>query len=213
MINRNQKGFTIIELMIASSVFAIVLILISMGLIQVGRLFYKGISITNTQEVARIVTDDISDAIRFSGQSVTTPIAVGTDGLSQGFCAGNKRYSYILDRQLVDASPGAGQSLHVLVVDEVNSCNGSTQAQSVTGSGALTTTSRELMGLRMRLAGLSLQPVILPDRSDIYTLTIRIVFGDADLLVSGNQNCRTDTAGSQFCSAAELSTTIQKRIE
>lgn len=210
--SNNETGFTLVELMIATSVFAIILLVITAGLIQVGRMFFKGVSITNTQEEARNITESISQAIQFSGESVTTEITPNADG-TKGFCAGNKRYSYVIGKQLVDGTPEDDkQSNHVMVLDNIDSCNGSTQAQPII-SGGLTSSSRELMGAKMRIANLELKSISLTDRKDVYSFKIRIISGDTDLLTADLQNCKQDSGGSQFCAASELSTTIQKRIE
>jgi len=209
-LRKSLTGFTIIELLIATVVFSLVLLLISNGVIQSGRLFHKGVTISNTQEVTRVIIDDVSQAIQFSVGTVT-PIAASPDGNSRGICAGGKRYSYVTGLQLTDSLiPPPGKSRHVLLVDDLPACNGSTKAQDMTSPLA---GSRELVGLNMRLAKFEVACVEISPGTcmpGLYNITVRVVYGDRDLLEDTLDKCRGG-AGSQFCSASELTTTVQKR--
>src|SRR6266498_3833396 len=69
---RIDNGFTIIELMVATTIFSIVLMVILASFLQIGRMFYKGISINNTNEATRTLVDDITSDIKLS-QAITTP--------------------------------------------------------------------------------------------------------------------------------------------
>ena len=101
---RHKQGFTIVELMIATSVFAVVLLLCTYGLLEIGRTYYKGATILRTQETARILIDDVTEAIQFNGGEVVSNTASGWH------CVGTKRYSFVLNRQLNDTN-------HALVTD------------------------------------------------------------------------------------------------
>ncbi len=199
-----EEGFTIIELLVASTVFSVVLVVISVGLIQVTKLFYKGTTLTNTQEVARSIMDDISQAIQLSGDRVVTSIP-GSSG-SQGFCVGTRQYSYLTGVPLSNATPNN----HVLVVvDPVNGCGGTT-AQSMS---SVSSASRELMGNNMRLGALSLQSV--PGASGLYNVTVRVVHGDDSVLdpATKTQCAANLPSGTEFCAYSELTTTVQQRIQ
>jgi prepilin-type N-terminal cleavage/methylation domain-containing protein len=231
----NTTGFTLVELMIAAAVFTVVLLLISTGLINVGRMFFKGVNSSNTQETISNIVNDIADSIRLSGEAVSiiNPNADGT----QGFCVGTRQYSYLLNSQLTDDAPVGGQSNHVLVVNRLPSCSGTITAQAL--RGASSPQGKELLSPKMRLTKLSLCmpgqgatptcPTPSAIGSNIYQVTVRVVFGDDDLLCSpsaGDCNNITmstnlnnpdltckNTIGSQFCSVAELTTSVYKRIQ
>jgi len=208
--SNQQTGFTVIELLIATTIFSLVLLLISNGVLQAGRLFHKGVTLTNTQEVVRVIIDDVSQAIQFNGGAVT-PIA--REGSSDGFCVGERRYSYLTNIQLTDdGTPNPDQENHVLVVDDFSGgCNSQTPAQDL--SNPPIKGSRELMGLHMRLTKFNIEPVG-DSRRGLYNVNIRVVYGDSDLLDPiTNDRCRDIRDGNQFCSASELTTTVQKRIK
>lgn len=213
----NQKGFTLVELMIATSVFAVVLIICTVAMLQIGRTYYKGITSSRTQETAREIIEDVSKAIQYeSGRP--EPLTTGT---SLGYCIGDKRYSYRLNWQVIDnPNTSQNQSRHALVVDD-NTCSGG-PAQAVAPSPPANPTGRELLGTRMRLARFDVQQVGAAD-SNLYRITVRVVTGDNDLLDDRNGDnmitaadnpiaCRAQQAGGQFCAVSELSTVVQKRV-
>jgi prepilin-type N-terminal cleavage/methylation domain-containing protein len=189
---RRQQGFTIIELMIATAVFSVILLLCTAGLIQVGRLYQRGITESQTQEAARTVIDEISQAIQLSGEGVYGPSA-------NNYCVGNKNYSFHLGKQVSDSTLDTDRGL---IVTSAN-CDASTP---VNWSG------EELLGKNMRLTKFSIT-----GSNNVYTVTARVVYGDDDLLnpdggpYVGDVTCKLES-GRQFCATSELSVTVQRRI-
>lgn len=201
--NRYQKGFTIIELLIATLVFSSVLLLITFGIIQITRTYYKGVTSTKTQQTARAVIDEISQSIQFAGGTVT-PSPAPAPSSSQVFCLNTKRYSYILGRKLTDGSN------HVLVAD-TPPCTSSSTAQDM-NSASLTPDSRELLAPNMRLSKLDVIEV----DPNLWQITVKVVYGEDDLLndpAQPNANCKNISVGGQFCAVSELSTVVQKRLD
>lgn len=205
-----QKGFTIIELLIATLVFSMVVMLITYGILAFTRAYYKGVNQSNTQNTARLVIEDIAQAIQFSGGEVQPTLGTTGSGDSVGFCIGSSQYSYVLGKQLSDQTPlEVNQAKHVLMLDKGASCAG-TNAQNVEGA---TVAGTELLGPRMRLSKLSIAPVT--GATDVYKINIKIVFGDDDLLnnpTAANASCDVGSRGSQYCAEAELTTVVKKRI-
>lgn len=96
--NNTQTGFTIIELLIATLIFSLLLIVMLAAFIRTGDLFYKGVSMSKTQEDARNVVQSISDDIQFTRG--------GPQPTSGGFCIGIHRYLYQLGTQVNGSNPG-----------------------------------------------------------------------------------------------------------
>ena len=121
---QRTRGFTIVELLIATLVFSMVLLLIAEGVLRFNDAYYGGITQSNTQNTARSILENISQAIQFSGEAVTNSSS-SVNGESY-FCIGNDRYSYLPGWQLVDSSPSGPQhqTLHALVLDTVSNCGG-----------------------------------------------------------------------------------------
>lgn len=210
--SNRRAGFTIVELMIATLVFSLVMILITVGVLSFTKSYYKGVNQSTTQNAARSVLDRITQDIQFSGGMVTSPIGTSGSNGSVGFCIGNKRYSYALGKQLWDeGEPDASlnQSRHALLVDESNACAGANAQDVQAASGTLGT---ELLQRGMRLSKLSVEPAA---GAGSYTVSIRVLYGDDDLInnpTSPDANCKVSISGSQYCAQSELTTVVQKRI-
>ncbi|MCA9331736.1 type II secretion system protein [Candidatus Saccharibacteria bacterium] len=202
LINQKQEGFTLVELMIASAVFATVLLLCTYGLLEIGRSYYKGATISRTQETARLITDDVIEAIQFGGGGVFGNEADGW------YCIGNKRYSFTSNVQRRDTAPVRS---HVLMSETVPACSSTSDKNTSVDTSTLTgTDTKELMNMRMRLTRFSITPL----NNDLYEVTVRVVSGDNDMLetISGETVCRNDRILSQFCAVSQLTTIARKRV-
>lgn len=243
-----SAGFTIIELLIATLIFSLVLLLVTAGVMQFTRQYYKGVISSNTQNTARAIIDDVTRSIQFTTGSLyvltSTTLIPNTDPAAPalGYCIGEtKRYSFALNAQVTEgtASNGLHQSNHALVTDGISGCSTATPALDVRNPDILTNpdiqtgrallNARELVGERMRLSKFTIEPV--PSMPGTYTITVRVVYGDDDLLCTPsvpdscvNRNATPDplsaadalicksTIGSQFCAVSELTTTVKKRV-
>lgn len=93
-------GFTIIELLVATLVFSIVLVVVLAAFVQISRLFYKGVNIANLHNDTRTITQDIENDIKFV-QSSPQSFAATYNAPGKGyFCIGLHRYTYNLGHQL-----------------------------------------------------------------------------------------------------------------
>jgi prepilin-type N-terminal cleavage/methylation domain-containing protein len=209
-LHRQEKGFTIVELLIATMVFSVILLLATMAILQITRVYFKGITESNTQNTARSAIDTISQAIQFSGGPVTNTQGGATPSSPKAFCVGDTRFTYDTGWQLEDGTPDntKHQALHTLVMDTFANCNQSTpqalDQQAVSG--------RELLSPHMRLANVQVSNV----GANLYKVTVRVVYGDDDLLnnpTGTDAACKGISAGTQFCSVSELSTVVVKRVQ
>lgn len=229
-----QRGFTIVELLIASAVFSVILLICAVGLLQIGRTYYKGVTSSQTQEAARSIIEEVSKTIQFNGGNVGLMIHPGGSEPSENpstpsyVCIGNRRFAFVINRQLTPSgAPGPDQSRHVLAVDN-RQCVGGTP-QPLTNSNLLDE-SKELLPPNMRLT--KFEVGCAPDNStpdpldclsdNLYQVTVRVVAGGQDVLVDTNSSrpgpdlpgeCLPNSIGGQFCAVAELSTAVQKRVK
>ncbi len=205
-----QKGFTLVEVMVATLVFSVVLIVITSAILQFTRVYYKGVTESNVQDTARTITDLISQSIQFNGGTVNTTTTTPSPGTYYAFCIGAQRYSYATGWEMASAySASKHQIPHVLVVDNYSGCNGSTPpAQSLNGA----VTGRELLSPNMRLARLQVTNV----GTNLYKVSVRVVYGDDDLLngpTTATANCQSFSSGTQFCAYSDITTTVVKRVQ
>ena len=190
---KNNKGFTILELLISTTVFSVILLLCTFGLVQVGRNYYRGATITRTQNVARSVMSTLTQSIQFSGSDATGTLpAVGTlaapPPVSGAFCIGSLGYTYKLNTQ-VDNNGGYALKTSKCI-------NGTPDPTKQT----------ELLG-----KGMSLRTFTIVKSGDYYTITLLIANADPDLL-NADGLCKGG-AGSQFCATSSLKTTVHRRLK
>lgn len=199
----NSTGFTIVELMIATTVFATILMVCMTGLILLGKNYYKGIAMSRTQNTARSVIDTISQSIQFtstdpiplvSGGTPTTGTVVSSTVDTGAFCIGKKRFSFTKKQNVTSGTPGQS----ALLLDEVGA--GGVAGCTPSSSG------KELLGERMRL-----QELQILKNGNNYDIHLVIMYGDPGLAVPAGDLCATGS-GSQFCASAQLDTSAKRRL-
>lgn len=196
-----QKGFTIIELMIATVVFSVVILVVTTGIIRLGNMYYKGITASKVQDVSRQITNDLSSTTQMS-QSVIT----SEDPIEGWICTGKVKYFYHINKKV--GGPDLSNGL---------------VSKDIIGNDCLGTNSddgKQLLGNNMRLLKFSVTP---NTATGLTSIGIKVAYGDDDLLtdISGsppsledyaNRNCKSGIAGSSFCATAELDTVVKKRL-
>lgn len=178
----NKRGFTIIELLIATVTFSLILLIITGAIIQFSRVYYKGVVTSKTQETARSVADELSRAAQFSRSY---------DGSSgNAYCFGDKVFSYGKETA-TDDSRG--------VVTKSGSC-----APDFTVSSS----NRQLLGESMNLLDLSVMPNADGTR---FTISVTVAYGSKDDR-NPDGTCKTLTLGGQFCSVSTVTSTVTRRL-
>ena len=212
-----ESGFTIVELLIATSVFSLVLLAALTSFIGVGHLFYKGVSLTNTQNVATQVLNDITNSMQ-SSSAISLPST--KPGTSYTYmCIGNARYTYTTANGIsVPANDSSGANYNDgnnggnfgLLKDTLPGLSGCSPpcASGGPGSGCFNQTSpTEMLGANMRTADLKLNQVA----TNLYNLSIVVAYGDNSVMDLSNPKqpaCVGNYSDQSFCSVANLSTTI-----
>lgn len=229
---KHQKGFTIVELLAATSIFALVLLVVSYTVIQIARTYNKGITETRTQDVARKVLDRVVEDIQFGGKPINVP---DYSHNQYSICIGNNRYSV---NRTVELKDGATFPPHALVLDAPSelipqdSCDPNTWIDHLDGTVALpkaspnaTTPPQELLSPQTRILELK----VTTTTADIYQVHLKIAAGDDDLFCNPDppSNCGSSTAtdfnrtdlscrigaGSEFCDIVMLDTTAKIRTQ
>jgi len=203
---KHSKGFTIIELMIATTVFSIILLLVTYGILQIGRTYYKGVTETKTQDTARAALDNITQAIQFDSGAVSAQSNGIVPNVKYVICIGNVRYSAYLGHILIDDS-----THHALVQDtESTPCADNTAIPGLDGSTPMSSSATELMAPLMRVAALDVTDL----SGGLYKVHIRVVYGnDVDLVNPTTLTASCDGGQiNQFCAVSDLTTTVEKRV-
>ncbi len=207
----NQRGFTIIELMVSTLVFSVILTVVTMGVISFSNRYYKGVHTSATQSVARNIMDTIAQGIQF-GPAIVTP-----SGANNFLCAGGN--VFLFDNNGVMFTGIAGQRGVYVTPKTGDVCVN----QALTGG-------RQLLGNRMRVTSLSVSP--LAGVANMYQVNVVVAYGEDNVLCAPSlpQQCqitanytapsfinRPDVAckpgsGNQYCAVSRLQASVQKRV-
>ncbi len=208
---RKESGFTIVELLIATAVFSVVLLMMTFGILQVTNTFFKGDNEANTQRVATSVLDAISQGIEFNGGSAAI--------VGNTVCIGSQQFSFWQGTELEQTVNGPKHQGLSSFVENTTGCNGTRSA-----------TGRELLTDNMRLSKLTITCIssaalCAPGGDNpgaLYQVEVRIVYGDDDLLYSpsgaspaataSDAACNGKLIGEQFCAVSDISTIVSERI-
>lgn len=220
---RRQAGFTIVELMIATLVFSVILVVITTGVLHFSSAYYKGINSSTTQTATAGVMNAVSQAIQFSpASSVQPPAPLAGDASTKYLCAGNQEFLF---------KPGVQEPAGVSIYqfNTGGTCYNSSNSADATYYGNAPGWDKRLDLLQdhMRLAQLKVTG--LDARS--WNVTVKVAYGDDDLLcapTSDPGSCAASAAnltdftkddltcrpgnGSQFCNVSTLSTTVVTRL-
>jgi type II secretory pathway pseudopilin PulG len=235
--NHSEAGFTIVELMIATLVFTVILVVVTAGVLSFTKEYYKGLNSSATQRTARDIMTAIAQGIQYAGASnqVLDNRNDPANDATGAICVGNVHYYYYIGR-VYDGSTGNFGVFRT--TDPTYPCTpmpSTTYPSFPTGF-----TGTELLGPHMRLTDINAGP----DNS-VYDISVGVAYADddssgkADLLcipnlgspggcnpsdgpmtpvILGDQNtdggqvlCKIQT-GSQFCAVSHLSTSVQTRL-
>jgi prepilin-type N-terminal cleavage/methylation domain-containing protein len=222
-----QKGFTIIELIIATAVFSVVLLIATVAVISLTSAYVKGDTQAETQDTARSVLSTVTQDIQFNQAS---SINKGTYNGQYGFfCIGNDTYFYQTNKEITSSNP------HALLEFTSGSCPtvptsplgwtsgllkdyitdlGTVNLDTLTGGGQ---DVHELLAQNLALGQLSITQIA---GTQSYTISLNVVYGD---IATPHQNppsvgyytydCPPASLGGQFCATSSLTTTITPRIQ
>lgn len=222
---KSQKGFTIVELMIATAVLSTLLVLVAVVMIGIGRLYYKGINQSRIQNNTRTVVANISRQLQLITSDGTTNSLpfLSTDTANprrdkqildgskvftiSAYCIGDTRYTYILNRQI---GTDTHQIPHVLWRDKTpgGGCGPANLTNANLSPGV------ELIGPNSSLTAFSITN---PSGPESYVITVAEaygeIFGPTSLFTGSgiNTTCLGNT-GDEFCATASLTTTIARRL-
>ncbi|MHB1865528.1 MAG: prepilin-type N-terminal cleavage/methylation domain-containing protein [Candidatus Saccharimonadales bacterium] len=225
----NQSGFTIIELMIATAVFTVILIITTTTLIGISETYIKGSVEGQTQQTARTVLSDISSDIQLNNPNINISDLSTNNKLPDEFyfCIGNDVYAYQLD-QVVSSNNWA-------LVRYTAGCPNSPPSNPLNNPEA-----EELLSANERLGELSIAPVTSAGNAIIgYTIQVEVGYGNntnGNSLINDKTNpqwnppppeplspnkgygyvdypyqCQGGT-DSSFCAVSTLTTTVSSRI-
>lgn len=107
-VKMTQKGFTLIELILAMTFISILLLTIALTVIQIANIYNKGIITKEVNQSSRAIADELNRSLRSSGNFSTKPgankyvVQIGTDSKPLGgrLCVGQHSYVWNYGRAL-----------------------------------------------------------------------------------------------------------------
>lgn len=216
-----ESGFTIIELLIATAVFSMVLVIVTMGFMSLSNAYFKSTVTAATQSTTRDIADTLGKAIQFSG-----PLPqFGTKDLPSGvklyqICANNRKFFFVpnvvyLGGEATEENPG------LYVQPYSNTCDAEILDKNK---------GTQLLGENMSIANLDISYF----SNLTYTIKLRVMYGQQDMFCSATPSrfavacdgspgsnaifgrmidslrCKTDD--NYFCAVATSDTTVKKRM-
>lgn len=226
---KDLKGFTIVELMLASIVFSFVMLAALTGFMQIGRIFYQGVSMTQTQGAAQKIVDDITGNISTS----SNVSALNSDNGYKYYCVGNARYTYTYKT----GSGGVQAPIQVNLSDTRDYASGNnggnfgllrdilpgnspcaTPCYNAAGNCSSPAyvpfrSPTEMLGNDMRLSNFQIAPSAIGN--GLYNVAVTLAYGNDNVLANGssaNPQCLGGTRNTQFCAVAALNTSIYEGL-
>jgi prepilin-type N-terminal cleavage/methylation domain-containing protein len=210
---RSSAGFTILELMIATIIFSLILLVAAAGILRFSNDYYKGVTTTNTQTAARSAMSDIVQTIQFSQSVLPLPTGVTPP---TGYCIDDSLYSYVIGQAVSKVDQ------HDALVRKTGNCTSATPSVG-TPATLNAAVERELLGEHMRLGEFSIEQAGTPKA---YRVSLTVIYGDDNDLFTNDAGaqppyanvgdwatvkCRSGT-GSRFCAVSHLTTIVQQRL-
>jgi len=93
----SQKGFTIIELMIATSILAIIILIVTVLIINIGVIYDKGVNVSQLQDTNRSLSEQLVRQLQINNNNIQAGVDTTTEPSIpiNVYCIGNTRYSFI----------------------------------------------------------------------------------------------------------------------
>jgi prepilin-type N-terminal cleavage/methylation domain-containing protein len=184
----SSEGFTIVELLIATLVFSVVLLVATLALIRVSEIYIKGVIGTETADTSRNIVNNLTQNIQNSAGLITLP--QNPSGNTWYFCINGNNYTYKLGTVYTTSTPSTGF-----------------WEQSATTCGPVTS-GRELLSPNERIVSFSIVSL----GSKLYQISFKLLHGTDSATIGGSGNACVDyNGGGEFCSVFQTTTTVQQR--
>lgn len=216
---QNIKGFTIIELMIATTIFAVIMIITTTAIIGISKTYIQGLVESQNQNTTRRVVSQISQDIQFNNQAtinINGISGLGRTPLSSTgwFCIGQDVYVVQLDQEILNSGDWA------LIRYSSSSCPGSqptftnglpTNPPYTYNAGSV----EELLTTNQQLARFSIIEI-----NGYYKISATVAYGNSSVLQAilpnpndgVNYECNTSSFSINFCSITSLTNSIEPSI-
>ena len=188
----SNPGFTLIEILVAMTVFSFLMLIVSLGILQVMRMYQADLATKRTQNAARLAMEDITREVRDSR------ILDATTGLClQG--------AQIIRYETYESPPGSLR----YGLRKITGGSDCTTGATATNSNILIDSAAGNVQVREFIASAIRNPSLTQIISAKIVLTVTT--GDPDLFTDPTGRICKPGPGSQFCSTTSYSNIVSVR--
>jgi prepilin-type N-terminal cleavage/methylation domain-containing protein len=210
----SDKGFTVIEVLIASLVFTTLLLLSMEGITRIAKVYVKNSSITKANEFSKSFIGDIAQQIKYGVEPKFT------SGNPSFLCVSDSGYKIELNKtQEEDLGP---IPINPIVKIQDPGCTLYANASNYTGASY---NPVNISPVNIRILSFNIIKNTV-GTTPVWTIDMRVALGAKDLLRDSANKiladdptanyseavCRGGIAGSEFCSVISISTSITRRM-
>jgi len=228
----DEAGFTLVELMIATTVLAVILTISMYGFAAMSRFYQRGLYANRTQQTARDVVSEIGTTIQGTGGEITTGKTMDVNTTTFNvICVDTVRYMFRTEKFDTNGNPTEdiyektgdykvnNETDNVLLSDTLSSKYG------CTSDPIDPNTVRVLLDPGYRLLKFDITQPADDKASNVYNIVMNLVYNPGPNDGSNSdyyyQNATASNnayaackggAGRQYCYTANVSTTVTRRI-
>lgn len=221
---RRTNGFTIIELMLAMTFVAGLLVAIAMTTIQISQIYTKGLTLREVNQVGRAVSDELQRSISSSTTFNVDPMSPTTRYITRDgggrLCIGRYSYAWNYGKAL-RGGPGApavyntydnGKAVRFAKVNDPSSSlctDPSLNVKFADSTELLTTGDRELALHAFSITGLAKDDV---SGQALYAISMTIGTNDQTQLLTNDTTCKPPAQGQgneDYCAVNQFDIVIR----
>ncbi len=211
-LHRLESGFTFVELLIATSVFAIALLTITLGVTTFSKNYSNAVVNSSTQNTVQNVTNSVEKVFRLS--SLSGPIVPIAQNLASipatpaALCIGNTEYNYWLgyEQPTQISAISNSNALYPFALYEEPLPAGGCNASYTAGGQSLLSDNERLLAFSIQQINGSAT-----NQTDLYSINVIVAYTAGGTNNNGNNLlCSTSTSsgGSGGCGSAAQPMTI-----
>lgn len=214
---RHRQGFTLVELMIATTILSTVLVLTSAAITQINGIFFKGLASTRAQEAARSVIDDVSRELQLVTtnpiQGTFSDTSVNPNITYRVWCVGNSAY-------YMRMNVAGNDTTKILLKAPVGTCPADSAIKTAMDNLTSSTISQDFTAYNLSVQNFSLTSKTITINGvskTAYDVQVTISYANiGDLTSAGSANAACKGGGvllTKNCAVSKFSTTVTRLLQ
>ena len=209
-----NKGFTIIELMIATAIFAVIMLITTTAILGISKTYIQGLVDSQNQNTTRRIVSEISQDIQYNSPgtiNIQNIHNINYKNPNGWFCIGQDVYIVNLDHEITNSSGDYG-----LIRYSSSSCPKS--QPEITSGLPLSGTYNKGSVEELLTTDQQLSQFAIDENNGYYTITATVAYGNDfmpnPVLTSDGlkYQCNTSSYSLNFCSISSLTNSIEPSI-